>query len=204
MIYNIMYQKSIVNMNTVNWVTNVRDLLNTSGFGEVWLNQHVGNPDLFLKIFTIRLQDMYKQNWSTKLSNSSSARSYFIFKDMFLYSDYLDTIKFERWRIAFTRLRTNNHNLAIETGRWTQQPIENRRCKMCNVLEDEFHFLFECSLYNGLRESLLPRMYYLRPNMLKFKEIMSISNPKLLNKLSKFTYLAFNIRKEHVRRELLQ
>ena len=94
-----MYQKSIVNMNTVNWVTNVRDLLNTSGFGEVWLNQHVGNPDLFFKIFTIRLQDMYKQNWSTQLSNSSSARSYFIFKDMFLYSDYLDTIKFERWRL---------------------------------------------------------------------------------------------------------
>ena len=49
MIYNIMYQKSIVNMNTVNWVTNVRDLLNTSGFGEVWLNQHVGNPDLFFE-----------------------------------------------------------------------------------------------------------------------------------------------------------
>ena len=53
-----MYQKSIVNMNTVNWVTNVRDLLNTAGFREVWLKQHVGNPDLFLKIFTIRLQDI--------------------------------------------------------------------------------------------------------------------------------------------------
>ena len=47
-------------------------------------------------------------------------------------------------------------------------------------------------------------MYYFRPNMFKFKEIMSTSNPKLLNKLSKFTYLAFDIRKEHVRRELLQ
>ena len=76
MIYNVMYQKSIVNMNTVNWVTNVRDLLNTAGFEEVWLNEHVGNLDLFFKIFTIRLQDMYKQNWSTKLTNSSSARSY--------------------------------------------------------------------------------------------------------------------------------
>ena len=53
-----MYQKSIVNMNTVNWVINVRDLSNTAGFEKVWLNQHVGNPDLFLKIFTIRLQDM--------------------------------------------------------------------------------------------------------------------------------------------------
>ena len=75
---------------------------------------------------------------------------------------------------------------------------------MCNVLEDEFHFLFECSLDNGLREGLFPRMYYLRPNMLKFKEIMSTSYPKLLNKLSKFTYLAFYIRKEHLRHELLQ
>ena len=102
MIYNIMYQKSIKNMKTVNRVTNVRDLLNTAEFGEVWLNQHVGNPDLFLKIFTIRLQDMYKQNWSTKLTNSSSARSYVIFKDMFLYSNHLNIIKFERWRIAFT------------------------------------------------------------------------------------------------------
>ena len=71
-------------MNTVNWVTNVRDILNTAGFGEVWLlNQHVGNPDLFLKIFTIRLQDMYKQNCSTKLTNSSSARSCVTFKDVF-------------------------------------------------------------------------------------------------------------------------
>ena len=51
---------------------------------------------------------------------------------------------------------------------------------------------------------LLPRIYYLRLNMLKFKEIMSTSNPKLLNKLSKFTYLALNTRKEYVRRELLQ
>ena len=84
MIYNIMYQKSIVNMNTVNWLTNVRNLLNTAGFGEVWLNQHVGNPDLF----TIILQDMYKQN-------SSFARSYVMYvilKGMFLYSDYLDII----------------------------------------------------------------------------------------------------------------
>ena len=79
MIYNIMYQKSSVNMNTVNWATNVRDLLNTARFGEVWLNQDVGNPDLFLKI----LQDMYKQKWSTNLSNSSSAMSFVIFKDMF-------------------------------------------------------------------------------------------------------------------------
>ena len=73
---------------------------------------------------------MYKQQWSTKLYNSSSARSYVIFKDMFLYSYYLNIIKFERWRIAFTRLRTNNPNLAIETGRWTQQPIE-KECVKC-------------------------------------------------------------------------
>ena len=65
-------------------------------------------------------------------------------------------------------------------------------------------FTFYLNAHFIIWESLLPRMYYLRPNMLKFKEIMSTSNPKLLNKLSKFTYQAFIIRKEYVRGELLQ
>ena len=41
-------------------------------------------------------------------------------------------------------------------------------------------------------------------HMLNFKEIMSNSKPKLLNKFSKYTYLAFDIREEYVKRKLLQ
>ena len=51
---------------------------------------------------------MYEQNSSENLTNSPSARSYVIFKEMFLYSEYLAIINFESSKIAFTRRRTNN------------------------------------------------------------------------------------------------
>jgi len=33
----------------------------------------------------------------------------------------------------------------------TKIPSENRKCQYCNVLEDEFHFIFECPRYNNIR-----------------------------------------------------
>ena len=43
-----------------------------------------------------------------------------------------------------------SHSLEIETDRGTRPnktPLENRKCKQCNILEDEFHFMLECVLY---------------------------------------------------------
>ena len=48
----------------------------------------------------------------------------------------------------------------------------------------------------------LPRIYFLRPNMLKFKKDVHLQ-PKT-TKQTQQIYLSFNIRKEYTRRELLQ
>ena len=56
--------------------------------------------------------------------------------------------------MALTRLRTSSHRLAIETERWTKPhrtPRFERKCQLCNTLEDEFHFVLECPLYRDLR-----------------------------------------------------
>ena len=48
-----------------------------------------------------------------------------------------------------TKLRVASHRLEIEVGRWARPdrvPVDERKCRHCNTLEDEFHFLFECSL----------------------------------------------------------
>ncbi len=47
--------------------------------------------------------------------------------------------------------------LNIETGRWGSIPLEDRICKMCDslVVEDEYHFIFHCSLYNNIRDQFL-------------------------------------------------
>ena len=49
-----------------------------------------------------------------------------------------------RKRKAITKLRTSNHTLAIEAGRWTNIERENRICKQCTLhkIEDEISFFY--------------------------------------------------------------
>ena len=45
-------------------------------------------------------------------------------------------------------------HIDIEMGRWARPKrieFDNRKCKLCNKLEDEINFVLECPLYNGIR-----------------------------------------------------
>ena len=67
-----------------------------------------------------------------------------------------------------TKLRTSSHRLEIEVGRWARPnriPIDERKCITSNKLEDELHFLLECSLYNDLRNQYIKKYYWQRPNI---------------------------------------
>ena len=46
-----------------NWVTKVRQLLNSNGFGYIWINQHVHNPRLSMLALVQSLRDQYFQAW---------------------------------------------------------------------------------------------------------------------------------------------
>jgi hypothetical protein len=54
------------------------------------------------------------------------------------------------------RFRTGAHYLAIETGRWSNPPTprSGRSCTKCTrgVVEDELHFLFECTASSDIRQ----------------------------------------------------
>ena len=62
-------------------------------------------------------------------------------------------------------------------------PVNERKCQNCNVLEDEYHFVLECSLYNELKQ-YIPSFYRKNPSMQKCIQLLSIENPSLLRKLS--------------------
>ena len=47
-------------------------------------------------------------------------------------------------RLILAQFRLSEHKLLIEMGRSLKIPRDQRLCPMCNVLEDEFHFFFEC------------------------------------------------------------
>ena len=44
------------------------------------------------------------------------------------------------------RFRVGSHRLPIETGRWSRRSREERLCDVCEVIGDEEHYVFNCSL----------------------------------------------------------
>ena len=110
---------------------------------------------------------------------------------------YTYIVTISKYRTAFTRFRLSAHRLCIETGRWHKPypiPRNERKCILCNTLEDEFHFLLECDLYKDLRIRYIKQYYRKRPNMLKFIEIMSSERKRENMNLSVFIYKAMERR----------
>ena len=98
------------------------------------------------------LTDNFVQNWFSRLDDSSRAlchRSIALFR----FQPYLEIINIQKFCQAFSKLRMSSHRLEIEAGRWVRPiriPIVQRKCSVCNVIEDEFHFVLECQLYNDI------------------------------------------------------
>ena len=58
-------------------------------------------------------------------------------------------------RKALCRLRISAHDLQIERGRYANIAREDRKCRTCGVVEDELHFLNDCTRYDLLSQKLL-------------------------------------------------
>ena len=68
----------------------------------------------------------------------------------------------KKFRVAMTKLRVSSHRLEIEVGRRTRPnrtPVDERKCRYGNKLEDEFHFLLECTLYEDLRKQYIKSIF---------------------------------------------
>ena len=182
--------------NKKNWCSLVRDLLCQLGFHEVWIFQEIGETKLFLSIAKQRIKDQFLQNWNGRLSNSSRANLYKHISNFKLQS-YLNILNITKFRVSITRLRVSSHRLRIETGRWAKPhatPVNERTCSECNVLDDEYHFVCECTLFDEFRKTYIPVYYRRRPNMFKFIELMCNENKQIIKKLSIFIHKAFQLR----------
>ena len=114
--------------------------------------------------------------------------------DEHTFHTQLDMIQILSHRIAFVRLVTSSHRLKVETGRWTRPvtPVEERLCDQCKKIDDEYHFLLECSKFSVLRKRFIPRYYYIRPSMFKYVQLINSMNCKTVRQLGKYIYHAFS------------
>ena len=53
---------------------------------------------------------------------------------------------FQNFMFKIIKYRTGNHRLPVETGRWDDIPLNERKCKICTEddIGDEYHYLFTC------------------------------------------------------------
>lgn len=103
--------------------------------------------------------------WASKLQHDtrknpkekSKLRTYRIFKNIFKEEPYLTSVKNKEFRVALTQLRISAHRLAIETGRYAKLDVNQRICVVCddNKIEDEIHFLMECSGLSSIRNPVM-------------------------------------------------
>ena len=118
---------------------------------------------------------IYIQDWHSRLENSTRARFYINIANC-QFQRYLELLKIEKYRKSLCKLRVSSHRLQVEMGRWAKPNkilFDNRKCRACKVLEDEFHFIIVCSFYKDLRKTYIKRYYWQRPNMPKFLELFS-------------------------------
>lgn len=130
---------------------------------------------------------MFVQEWYTKLELSSKGRNYGIFKQDLIQESYLTSLPRNAY-ITMIKFRTSNYKLPVETGRWEGIPHNERKCSLCekNDIGDDFHYMLICPFFRVERADLLKPYYYTRPNIVKYKDLLTCRNKSVLLKLSKF------------------
>ena len=105
------------------------------------------------KAILIRFNDAFSQTALAHIQNTNKLSFLKSLKGVYDSEKCLQINYFSN-RKAITKLRTSNHTLAIEAGRWTNIERENRLCKQCTLhkIEDEIHFLFHCTKYTAERQ----------------------------------------------------
>ena len=85
-----------------------------------------------------------------------------------------------------------------EEGRYCGTDFADKKCIYCdmNCIENECHFLLECSLYGEIRRKHLTFLNSDRhcQNHDKFVKIMSSQNPETIRNLALFVYEGFKLR----------
>ena len=188
-------QRRWVANDTECWLFHIRNLLFSSGFGEVWLNQGVGNKQAFLKFFKQRLKDMDMQSLNMDIQDMDRLRTYKILKVKFGTESYLFNIKNTILRTLFTKFRGGLLKLEGNMGRYPRVSFDARICPLCySDVETEFHFLMICPSLMTVRRKYLTAIWYTYPSINKFVQLCNSSNPNTITNIARYILCAMKVR----------
>ena len=183
-----------------NWCSNVFKILEKLNLEHLFYERKMGD------IKEIKDQLMNKQSdmWKQAVPKKPKLRTYCLFKETMDIENYIKYNLSSSERSAMAQFRFGILPLNIETGRFRNQALDERLCTLCefNEIEDESHFLFQCSLYDELRNEWVSHIVNKTANFLeldkinKFKVIFDIHH----RITAKFILRCYQLRKESLYR----
>ena len=94
-----------------------------------------------------------------------------------------------------SKLRLSNHRLEIEVGRHTNVKQEERICQLCrNGVEDELHFIVQCTEYDELRDELLPKNILSNQNISDRERFIKLMCDNEIKQIGKYIFKSFELR----------
>jgi len=161
----------------IQWLMYIHNILNDTGLSNIWLSQYVRNTKWFHITVKQKLCDKFLQRWNQDVFYSSKQN---------IFEHYIKILS-PKFRNILIKIRTTNHRLPTETGRWDGTPRYKRTCNLCNydLLADEYHYLLKCQIFSNAKKIYLPNYFCKQPSVCKIKESLSSQNVKLLKNLSK-------------------
>ena len=173
------------------WLECIKRIIENCGFSGIWAAQRVENTRWFVQSIKQKVKDLYVTEWFFTVTNSSSCMNYRLYKENIALERYLLKVSYESKR-NLCLFRTRNHSLAVETGQWSNTDINELICTLCkDSLGDEYHTLMCCKKLSSVRQKYIKPYYYKRPNVLKYRQLMNVTNIKQLKNLCKFIKIIF-------------
>jgi hypothetical protein len=178
------------------WLLFIRDVLNDTGLSYVWLSQGEGIDEVWLKKSLHRiLFDQFVTEWRSDMESSTKCDYYKHFKLVLEPEWFLSGVSRKIAKLIL-KLRTCNHKLPIETGRYSNIDRRLRICRSCTLgkVGDEFHYMFECVNPDivAARNDYLPGFYSEQPTIEKFYHLLqNLKSEPLVRDVSKLVKVIF-------------
>ena len=172
-----------------NWVQCIQALLNTHGFGDVWLNPFIASSS-FHKLLKTRLDDQFKQERRSKLLSSSRFDTFKYFIEDDRQESYIYKIRNPCIRKIFTRLRIDMIVLSTCRINKTIAPA----CPLCSrEPESVLHFVLKCPVYDRQRNLFIDKIVSRSPSFPNLDDIQKLKYivdlkcpPEVINQCCKF------------------
>ena len=173
-----------------NWAHDVTQFYNSINMDSLVNIDNNVNVKVVLNNMNDVLHRYYMEIWLHTVNREegrngtrNKLRTYKLFKQEFAVEPYVKSIMNKSNRSILAKFRCGVAPIRIETGRYEKNypPVENRTCYHCiDIVEDEYHVLMSCPVYNKERQELL--------------NYVSSQDPTfhVLNNNNKFVYLLSN------------